>query len=1011
MFRSKLLRNTTIFLQIYLFCMIPVLAVEKMQNVEMLSISWTHVPSHKSMISDLMSISSPIRYKLRVDKGAKCNLVLGFVERYWQEPGKRVMDVDAEGGKIETVDVIKSVGNRMPYAIEIPCEDTNMDGWISLEIRQHPGVVDPNPLLNALWLFDRSYWSANALTANDILTGKHDTHALYMIDAGLDGSELVEHDCTTDFAKATDYMSALKTVMESHPSLLNEWSAQVAPLSESVLKISSGSITDGKSIVNQLDEFRSTIRGSIIKVYNTKYDKPVESRLFSPWGALIRVRHEGSLRVNMQMLSPHPESNDYKYHSWDARRSLPGWIEFTPDTGISRLSSALNYGINLDLKTVKYDPFKTVYTYNKGNIAVQILHKSALGIFGNGIRFNAHFDRAGMKHEGRLWYSSLNISNNSATQKDPFYVGIITDSADITKSGAAISNAAIVWGDSLKELRSTASRVYNWVSTRREADRWGKQFDSDLVLKGRTPYPSMMNLNRRAVASMQYLSGPLFAALDGGYTQIWVRDTTSAVVHTALGGDPLYLKKWTPYLMNNPTHESLNGKDYTVFWAFPTLKIEKQQDGQYYATRAAYTYWKLTGDSSRLKEWYPTLKNAMEYQRAVYYDAKLGLYCEININEAALKEAGEWVMGEQFLDLKINNVWPLRSFDLYINNLMYATHMMQAEMAKELGNTTDYVRNLRMARDLSESIDKNLWDEKAGHYICGKSLLEDGRMVDFDWNYWDTFFDYVWAGTLYPMTPDPEKMLRSLNAMMEQRKGNWPGGANFAPSLVHSSYVLTAAGDSERAEKYLDVVTEPSRKDGWNDEMNAQYIMNDAIIENLYVPYLHRPQTFTIGPWIHAVTARCVYLDCNGVTIIPGGMITGAKGVRFKEAILNVDTSGVQQAGGIIIDGKVLPGTLRIPMDILTPGKHSVKLMKTSDADKILLAHTDFELRKIDVGKTEATYTLYGYGCGVLRIEGKINSVEVTDSSGKKMKYKLWSDKTGTRVQVDASGQFTVTVK
>jgi hypothetical protein len=193
--------------------------------------------------------------------------------------------------------------------------------------------------------------------------------------------------------------------------------------------------------------------------------------------------------------------------------------------------------------------------------------------------------------------------------------------------------------------------------------------------------------------------------------------------------------------------------------------------------------------------------------------------------------------------------------------------------------------------------------------------------------------------------------------------------------------------------------------------MNAQYIMNDAIIENLYVPYLHRPQTFTIGPWIHAVTARCVYLDCNGVTIIPGGMITGANGIRFKDAILNVDTSGVEKASGIIIDGKELPGTLRIPTDKLTPGKRSVKLLKASSTDGILLAHTDFELRKIDASSTEATYSLYGYGCGVLRIEGKINSVEVIDSSGNKMKYKLWSDKTGARVQVDASGQFTVTVK
>ncbi len=146
---------------------------ERMSQIEMTAQGWTHTATHPAMLTDLLSINAPIRYRMRVDPGAECTLVAGFVERYWQEPGRRVMDLQAEGAEGVTVDAVQRAGHRMPVTVAIPCRDADGDGWLSAEIRMHPGVSEPNPLLNALWLFDRRYWTSHNLTAEAVLNAAY----------------------------------------------------------------------------------------------------------------------------------------------------------------------------------------------------------------------------------------------------------------------------------------------------------------------------------------------------------------------------------------------------------------------------------------------------------------------------------------------------------------------------------------------------------------------------------------------------------------------------------------------------------------------------------------------------------------------------------------------------------------------------------------------------------------------------------------------------------------------
>ncbi len=794
--------------------------------------------------------------------------------------------------------------------------------------------------------------------------------------------------------------------MTAHPQLQAEWEEAIAALSEPVRRIGASSLAEGVALYSQLNRVRKGLREPLIKAYGPAYDTPVETRLFSPWGSLIRLRHEESIRITTET-NRRPAASDYRWHIPGDRLPFPGWVQITPQISSSELSRRLGYGVHLGLKRLKYDPVRTVFEYGEGRVVVQVLNMPAVGIYGEGLRLAVEFDRQVMKQDGRLWYTAIPARAGSIQENQPLYAGVVIDSRAASNAPQITGAAAIVWADSLAELRRVAARVSCWQAARREADRVFARLDTSLTVGAPVPYPVMMRLNRRALASMQFLSGPLWAALDGGYTAIWVRDTTNAVVHAALAGDPSFLKRWTDYLAHNPTRETFGGRDYTVFWAFPTLSVEKQQDGQFYATRTAYVSWKLSGDRSPLTRWYTVLKSALEYQRLQYYSQDLGLYCEININEAALKEAEEWAAGERFDALKIDGIWPLRAYDLYINSLMYAAHLMMAEMAQELGATHDSAHHLRMARDLATAMDRHLWDAAQNRYHGGLALLEDGRLKPFDWNYWDSHFDYVWAGTLYPMTPDPEKMMRSIHALMTQRTGRWPGGMYFAPGFGHLAYLYAAAGQPELAASYLSVITEPSRGDGWNDEMSARYVMNGALLENLHAPQIHKPQTFTIGPWMHGVSAQCAYMDCNGVTIVPGGVVTRLTGLRYRKAVLDVETAGVEQAAGLIVDGRPLPGTLRIPITLMRPGRHTVRLLP-GPATGPLLAHTDFELRSFGTRNGLTTCTLYGFGCGVLRFASDISQIEVTDAVGRPMPWRVWRDAGGVRVQVDASGTFRV---
>ncbi|MHB1457226.1 MAG: MGH1-like glycoside hydrolase domain-containing protein [Armatimonadota bacterium] len=644
------------------------------------------------------------------------------------------------------------------------------------------------------------------------------------------------------------------------------------------------------------------------------------------------------------------------------------------------------------------------------------MNTSAIVVQPKSITMTVTISEYRFKFEDGIWRGKLDSRESS------IYYGLVFRSPSTSvKAGGSITckGMALVWADSPSELNAVIKKVTNWEKAQSSARKWADSRSKSVKLTADSSVPEVFEINQRALDSVQFLSGAMIAALDGGYMFTWVRDTTNAAVFAAQAGDPRFLAKWAPYLMRNASNIEQDGKTYRSFFTFPGDGVEygkKEQDGQFYGILTAYSYWKLTGDSSKLKEWYPILTSCMEYQRKYYFDQALGLYWETSINEASLKSAPEWLAGERFPALKLIDDWPMHNLGIYINNLMYASHLMLGEIAAEVGRTSDSVRNLRMADELADAVHRNLWNPADGYYRMGLARMETGELRPLDWNYWDSFFDYIWAYTLYPMTADPERSLTSLDAILHKREGVFPGTdarLYFAPAYAHASYVYSAAGQNEKAKVTLDRLTKRALDTEWSGEMNALYMMRGTIPELMWNVGIHRPEIFAIGPWMHAAMSRIAYIDYNGVTVVPSSDTSAVKDIAFRKAVLSIDTGGSKDAKGLVIDGVPTPHTLRVPNVLLSPGRHSIRLMRGKSDRGTVLTHTDFELLDVKSEGGSVTYNLRGYGNGVLRFRDTLaeDRVSAADPVGKPIGFRIWSAEGGTRIQVNAKGAFRVKVR
>lgn len=975
------------------------------------------------MMWSILTGTKPIVFEPEADKDAEYVVVFGLSEAHHQHAGDRVMMAKVEGAEDVVVDVLEKVERGVPYALAITGKDANKDGILDISLNPMDVSKVENCAMNGLWVFSKSVWDEQGIEAGKLaLSDEFDGNAFYLVNCGLNRYTSVKLSQDEVMASTARRIASLNELIDSN-SVVKTYVAGKLGLFNGIVasaqkNLDAGRLADYEQDLRRLTKELEAINAPLLNDLHYVLEptpalkRPTLTRMGNPWMGKLTIEQGDTIKLNLQN-HPVPTSQVAKYHNqWTHPKiDVLGAVEVSTTSKLQQLSEALSLGYNLGMTSVDYDPLVTSLRSLEGAVTVRSLFAPAYMVQGDRLGLTVRFDKERFQETAGLWYAKGNVKGLE------IYCGLIFDQDAVEKDGAvSCERFALVWGDDLESLKAVASEVSNWGSMIAKTDRWIREETAKIDLTGSPSMIEQVETGKRVLLSMGFVSGGMYAALDE-YEHVWVRDTANAVVFPALAGDPELLKRWTPYALANPAKITYNDKPYEGFFTWITTDNEQQGlegDGAFYAAFSAYAHWKLTGEVGQLPAWYQTLANACAFMEENCFDEEYGLYEEWYINEASLKKSPIWE--GQYPGLKINDLWPEYICSIYLNSLMYSTHIMMAEMAKEIGNPSEYERHLKAGNDLANSIDKHLWNEETGYYHTGIARLEDQSTEMVTTEYWTIWFDNVWGFGLFPMAPDTQKRLASLDAVLTKRDGIFPGYDKrffFTPMRAHAAYTYNAEGQSEKAMTCIQRLFERAEDVDASEGVKKIYAMKGAMPEMMHMVTEHRPQTFTIGPYITAAAGLGFVMDYNGLTAAPSEFLTEARNIAFRDSVWNFDLIRADEPDGIIVDGKKLKHTMKIPMGMMTVGEHNVSVLDTPVIVSPVLRYTPYELLDVQVELDKVIYKLRGLGGSVLRFDEGVAEadVNVSDAKGKPMEFVFWQAEGGSRVQVNVAGEFSVEVK
>ncbi|MBP5274590.1 MAG: hypothetical protein ILO36_06630 [Abditibacteriota bacterium] len=934
--------------------------------------------SHRFLSSHILGIGIPLVYEFQAPDGDYV-AVAGFCEPDWDRGGNRYMEFSVSSGQTVALDPAADPGKGR--ALFLQAKGRASGGRLRVEIRAAAGSPDKNTICSGIWIFDSGTWRQNSLSAETVARGEGDAFALYTVNCGEKDSDVVYRGHEETISRAAAFGKAAASL--GIPFSAAELEAAYARKDFQAFS----------ALYQKAAPLFERVEDAVFAKYSSFMRQSAETRIFSPGRANIEIRQEDRVKVSLRSY-PEEGITEYGFHrEWGGER-------MEDILALSFSGPGHDEGRQLSLRTdpalqdIDYTAARVKYVYRDATLSFNVCARPMLLI---------------------------------TSSKKPFYVDTPLEEkngvfrgrkgamhfAVVSPEGRRTRSLALLWADSESKLDRLIASTGSLSERKAEAEAWAEDAVRSAVLRGAGAYDSLMKQNHRAMATMHWPEGQLLAALDGGYTHIWVRDTTVAVLFEALAGDHRYIGKWADFLINNYTETEAAGKSWKAFFTFPGKHyFKKEQDGCFYAAASCYGAWKLTGDASRLAERYEALRSASDYLDARWFDAEKGLYMETYVNEASMGAAEERESGgEYYGSLVIDGQYGEWIDSLYQNQIMYATHVMLAEMAAALKRPGDRVYHLAKARSLQEAVKKELWDGK--RYYAGAVRLPDGTYRKADWFYHDIFFDYIWALTLFPALTDQHEGYLSLEAIMTEREpGALFGGTlnrnYFAGGWGHAAYAFAMAGEYEKARILMDRVSVPMRKVYFNKVMDAMYYMPDVMYENAHNPGNHKPQSFAIGPWMYAASAFCAIEDYNGVTAVPSGTGEAMENMSFRGASVTVRTGKTgQYAAGVRVNGRLLEGALKVPAKMLT-GRTEIEIVYGNEPYPLpVLAYTNAEVGFVRNGAAGTAVSLTGFGRCIVRFDRKVDrdSLSLKTQNSGDAPFELWTEGGMTRMEYDASGE------
>ncbi len=125
-------------------------------------------------------VNRPILYRVPVRRGGEKLVALGICEPYKWGPGTRILDLRVEGAPPVIFDPLEEGKKGEPQVIMMHGRDENGDGRLSVEAHAALSSPDPNPFLNAFWIFPTDA----VVEPGDLISGRRSGEAELYFDCG-----------------------------------------------------------------------------------------------------------------------------------------------------------------------------------------------------------------------------------------------------------------------------------------------------------------------------------------------------------------------------------------------------------------------------------------------------------------------------------------------------------------------------------------------------------------------------------------------------------------------------------------------------------------------------------------------------------------------------------------------------------------------------------------------------------------------------------------------------------
>jgi hypothetical protein len=290
-----------------------------------------------------------------------------------------------------------------------------------------------------------------------------------------------------------------------------------------------------------------------------------------------------------------------------------------------------------------------------------------------------------------------------------------------------------------------------------------------------------------------------------------------------------------------------------------------------------------------------------------------------------------------------------------------------------------------------------------GHLLLhsGKELVEPPYSLDYA--------DYVYSFSLPPFTPFTLKNKQILKTIIRDSLDNKKRG------FLGAYYSVFAKADPLWVDE-KDVLAAFEQGAAQSIPPGEVLPMPYAAIENFdrVDSDVIRPQAFTIGPWLAALTGMGVRRLPFGIALRPTTLLSSLSAYRYQNASLDVAFSGSGRWCSVSLNGTTLEGTLQLPEKKLKQGKNRVVVVATQGhAEHPTLIGSTVRLQSVRrVGSGGFSYTLACYGRNSLEFVGAAGcSIGVFDEKEKSVEHVVSRDEQMVVVEFGGRGFRKVVVE